>query len=132
MRENLGDQFRVAPYLGTYYYAVNTTEKKLADPKIRRALSMAIDREFIADDIWGGTMLPGYSLVPPGIGNYGEPAYADFKGMDQFDREDKAKAILEKPVTPKTSRLKWKSVTILRKTTKIRLLPLQTCGNRSV
>lgn len=95
MRENLGDQFRVAPYLGTYYYAVNTTEKKLADPKIRRALSMAIDREFIADDIWGGTMLPGYSLVPPGIGNYGEPAYADFKGMDQFDREDKAKAILE-------------------------------------
>nr|WP_319390832.1 peptide ABC transporter substrate-binding protein [uncultured Cohaesibacter sp.] len=95
MRENLGDQFRVAPYLGTYYYAVNTTEKKLADPKVRRALSMAIDRDFLADDIWGGTMLPGYSLVPPGIANYGEPAYADYKDMDQLDREDAAKKLLE-------------------------------------
>ncbi|WP_119308913.1 peptide ABC transporter substrate-binding protein [Cohaesibacter haloalkalitolerans] len=95
MRENLGDQFRVAPYLGTYYYAVNTTEEKLADPKVRRALSMAIDREFLADDIWGGTMLAGYSLVPPGIANYGEPAYADYKDMDQLDREDAAKKLLE-------------------------------------
>ena len=95
MREELGDQFRVAPYLGTYYYAVNTTEEKLSDPKIRRALSMAIDRAFLAEDIWGGTMLPGYSLVPPGIGNYGDPAYADYKDMDQLDREDAAKALLE-------------------------------------
>jgi oligopeptide transport system substrate-binding protein len=56
---------------------------------------MAIDREFIADDIWGGTMLAGYSLVPPGIANYDEPAYADYKDMDQLDREDAAKKLLE-------------------------------------
>ena len=46
-------------------------------------------------EIWGGTMLPAYSFVPPGIGNYGEPADADYKDMSPIDREDKAKALLK-------------------------------------
>ena len=95
MREELGDQFRVAPYLGTYYYAVKADKEPFSDPRVRRAMSMAIDREFLGEDIWGGTMLPAYSFVPPGIGNYGEPAYADYKDMDQLDREDAAIALLK-------------------------------------
>jgi oligopeptide transport system substrate-binding protein len=62
---------------------------------VRRALSMAIDRELISEDIWGGTMLPGYSLVPPGTNNYGEPAYADYKDTSMLDREDEAIRLLE-------------------------------------
>ncbi|WP_198662782.1 peptide ABC transporter substrate-binding protein [Cohaesibacter intestini] len=95
MKKELGDQFRVAPYLGTYYYAVRADKEKLKDPKVRRALSMSIDREFLAEEIWGDTMVAGYSFVPPGIGNYGEPAFADYKDMDQLDREDAARALLE-------------------------------------
>ncbi len=95
MRENLGQQFRVAPYLGTYYYAVKTDKKPFDDARIRQALSMVIDREFLATEIWGGSMVPGYSLVPPGIGNYGDPAYADYKGQDMLDREDRATALLK-------------------------------------
>lgn len=95
MRENLDGQFRVAPYLGTYYYAVKADKEKLKDIRIRRALSMVIDREFIADEIWGGTMVAGYSMVPPGIGNYGEPAYADYKDMSPIDREDEAARLLK-------------------------------------
>lgn len=95
MRENLGDRFRVAPYLGTYYYAVKSDKAPLSDVRLRRALSMAIDREFIAEEIWGGTMVPGYSFVPPGIGNYGDPAYADYKDLSMIDREDKAIALIE-------------------------------------
>jgi len=94
MRENLGDQFRVAPYLGIYYYAVNTSKPPLDDPRVRRALSMVIDREFIAEEIWGGTMVAGYSFVPPGIANYGEPAYADYRNMGMIDREEAAAALL--------------------------------------
>ncbi|WP_310620838.1 peptide ABC transporter substrate-binding protein [Flexibacterium corallicola] len=95
MRENLGDQFRVAPWIGTYYYAINHESEGMKDPDVRQALSMSIDREFLADEIWGGTMVAAYSFVPPGIANYGEPAYAEWKDMDLLDREEKALEILK-------------------------------------
>ncbi len=95
MKENLGDQLRIAPYLGNYYYTIKTDKEPFDNPDVRRALSMVIDREYLADEIWGGAMLPGYSLVPPGISNYGEPAYADYMDTPMLDREDEAIALLE-------------------------------------
>lgn len=104
MKEELGDQLRIAPYLGTHYYAVNTTKPPFDDVRVRQALSMVIDREFLAQEIWGGSMVAGYSFVPPGIGNYGEPAYADYREMAMFDREEKALALMQEagygPATP--------------------------------
>jgi oligopeptide transport system substrate-binding protein len=95
LKEKLGDQVKISPYLGTWYFAINTAKKPFDDVRVRQALSMAIDREFIADEIWQGTMLPAYSFVPPGIGNYGEPATADYKELSLIDREEKAKALLK-------------------------------------
>ncbi len=95
LKERLGDQVKISPYLGTYYLAVNTQKKPFDDVRVRTALSMAIDREFIAEEIWQGTMLPAYSFVPPGIGNYGTPAYADYKDLSPIDREEKAKSLLK-------------------------------------
>ena len=57
----------------------NTKKPPFDDARVRNALSMAIDREFLADKIWGGAMLPGYSLVPPGIDNYGPPVDAGIR-----------------------------------------------------
>lgn len=93
IKAKLGDQVRIGPYLGTYYYAFKTDKEPWSNPKVRRAISMAIDRDFLADKVWGGTMLPGYSMVPPGISGY-EPALADYAEMSQIDREDEAKKIL--------------------------------------
>ena len=95
MREELGDQFRVVPYLGTYYYALNMEDEALSNVDVRRALSMSIDREFLTEEIWGGVMVPAYTLVPPGIGNYGEPPAVDYAEMSIIDREDKARELLE-------------------------------------
>jgi oligopeptide transport system substrate-binding protein len=95
MRENLGEQVHISPYLGTYYLPVKTKKEKLSDPRVRHAISMVIDREFLAKEIWRDTMIPGYSLVPPGIGNYGEPVYLEYKDQDMLDREDAAKKLLE-------------------------------------
>jgi oligopeptide transport system substrate-binding protein len=103
LKEQFGDQVKLAPYLGTYYLAFNTTKPPFNDVRVRQALSMVIDREFIADQIWGQTMVPAYSFVPPGINNYGEPAYAEYKDMSPIEREDKAKALLRKPATAPTS-----------------------------
>ncbi|MBX3530302.1 MAG: peptide ABC transporter substrate-binding protein [Rhizobiaceae bacterium] len=103
MKQNLGEQVRIAPYLGTYYLPVKVKKEKLSDPRVRQALSMAIDREFLANEIWRGTMIPGYSLVPPGINNYGEPVYLPYKDEDILDREDAAKKLLEEAgVAPNT------------------------------
>ncbi|HEV7336844.1 MAG TPA: peptide ABC transporter substrate-binding protein [Bosea sp. (in: a-proteobacteria)] len=94
LREKLGNQVKVAPYLGTYFLIVNTAKKPFDDLRVRRALSLVIDREFIAEEIWGGTMLPAYGVIPPNIGNYGERAEADFKGVSPLDREEEAKRLL--------------------------------------
>ncbi|EIM74360.1 extracellular solute-binding protein [Nitratireductor aquibiodomus RA22] len=91
MKERLGDQVRISPYLGTYYYSLNMKREVMSDPKVRQALAMVIDREFLGDEIWAGAMLPAYSLVPPGIGNYeGGGSQADWAEMSLLDREDKA------------------------------------------
>ena len=39
---------------------------------------MAIDRDFLAEKVWQNSMIPGYSMVPPGIEGY-TPAMADYR-----------------------------------------------------
>jgi oligopeptide transport system substrate-binding protein len=95
LKERFGKQVVIGPYLGVYALPVNSSKPPFDDVRVRKALSMAIDREFIAEQIWGGTMLPAYSFVPPGIGNYGKPAQAEYASMSPIDREDKAKAMLK-------------------------------------
>ncbi|MGH6760668.1 MAG: peptide ABC transporter substrate-binding protein [Phyllobacterium sp.] len=96
MTEKLGDQVHIAPYLGTYYLPVKGKgDTKLKDPKVRHAISMIIDRDFLAKEIWRDSMMPGYSMVPPGISNYDNPVYLDYKDKDILDREDEAKKLLE-------------------------------------
>ena len=96
LRAEHGEAVHVAPYLGTYYYAVNHEDEVLSDPDIRRALSMVIDREFLADEIFSGTMVPAESFVPPGIGNYaGGSPDTEYFSMSMLDREDQAIAIME-------------------------------------
>jgi oligopeptide transport system substrate-binding protein len=94
IKQHLGSQFRSAPFLGTYYFAFNTRKKPFNDARVRRALSMVVDREFLAEEIWGGTMLPGYSLVPPSTANYGDVATLPYKDQALLDREETAKKLL--------------------------------------
>ncbi|MEM1344889.1 MAG: peptide ABC transporter substrate-binding protein, partial [Pseudomonadota bacterium] len=96
LKETLGEQVRITPYLGTYYFALNTQRAPLDDMRVRQALSMAADREFLAAEIWGGAMLPAYAFVPPGIGNYeGGGALLDYAETPLFDREEQALALME-------------------------------------
>jgi oligopeptide transport system substrate-binding protein len=85
-----GDQVHVSPTLATYYYAFDTRQEPYSDVRVRQALSMAVDRDFLAKEIYSGSQVPAYSMVPPGIDSYGEPSKADFASLSQLDREDKA------------------------------------------
>ncbi len=62
--------FNPTPYLGTYYYRINTTRPPLDNPLVRRALSRAIDREEIVTRVTRAGQLPGHSFVPPGLAGY--------------------------------------------------------------
>jgi len=64
----------IAPYLGTYYYLINTNRAPFDDVRVRKALSMAIDRELLAETVMEGIVLPAYALVPPGTLGYQPPA----------------------------------------------------------
>jgi len=93
LRAKFGDQVKIGPYLGTYYYAVKWDKEPWSNAQLRRAISMAIDRDFLAEQVWGNSMIPAYGMVPPGIQGY-TPAEADYADMDQLTREDEATKIL--------------------------------------
>jgi oligopeptide transport system substrate-binding protein len=95
LKQRLGDQVSIAPYLGTYYLAFNTAKKPFDDVRVRTALSMVIDREFVNEAIWSGTMVPAYGFIPPGIGNYGAPTEAAYKTLSQIEREEQARKLLK-------------------------------------
>jgi oligopeptide transport system substrate-binding protein len=95
IRAHLGDEYKDAPYLGSYAYAIDTRTPPFNDVRVRQALSMVIDRTFLADKIWGGSMQAGYSFVPDGIESYGTPSMVTWKDMDLFAREDAAKKLLQ-------------------------------------
>ena len=90
---NLKDEYEAKPYLGTYYYVVNTTRENGGKKEVREALALAIDREAIADKVTQGSFLPAYSWVPPGTPDYATQ-YLSFKDMPMAERVAKAKELL--------------------------------------
>jgi oligopeptide transport system substrate-binding protein len=50
-----------------YLYGFDTTRPPFDDPRVRRAISLAIDRDALADDVMQGTRVAATSIVPPPI-----------------------------------------------------------------
>ncbi|MEO8018281.1 MAG: peptide ABC transporter substrate-binding protein [Pseudomonadota bacterium] len=71
IKANLAAELHVAPQLSTYYYGFNLDRALFsAHPQLRQALSMAIDRERLANSVLRVGELPAYGWVPPGVNNY--------------------------------------------------------------
>ncbi|OCC04122.1 ABC transporter substrate-binding protein [Labrys sp. WJW] len=94
LQEKVGDEVHVSPSTSSEYYAFDTRKPPFDDIRVRRAFAMAIDRDFLANDVLNGVYQPLYSWIPEGIANY-TPAKADFADTPQLDREDKAKELLK-------------------------------------
>ena len=93
LKQRFPEELHLSPSLGTYYYAFNARKPPFDDARVRRALSMTIDREFLAETIWGGSMLPAYALVPPGIPGM-KPVEPDFAALAPIDAEAEALKLL--------------------------------------
>ena len=55
---------------------------------------MAIDREFLADKVWGGAMFPAYGMVPPGIEGY-EPYRPTMRTLPKLTGRTRRQRILQ-------------------------------------
>ena len=61
---------RIPPYMGSYYFMLNVTRAPLDDARVRRALSMAVDREAIVKNVTRADQQAAGSYVPPGMNGY--------------------------------------------------------------
>ena len=59
-----------APSTKIEYLSLNTTHPPLNDPRVRLAISYAIDRETIAAEVYSNYATPSSSLIPEGIMGY--------------------------------------------------------------
>lgn len=57
----------VESQLGTYYLSINTQKDVLNNEKVREALSLAIDRNYIVEKVAKGGQIPADTFVPTGL-----------------------------------------------------------------
>jgi len=72
-RREWPDLIRFDPYLGTYFYRFNTRVKPLHDARVRRALSLSIERRQLTEFVLKGGQEPAFFYTPPNTGGYTSP-----------------------------------------------------------
>ncbi len=65
--------FYVCAAMTVYYYRFNTTRKPFDDPRVRKAICLAVDRESITRDILAIGQIPAGLFCPPGLTGYQQP-----------------------------------------------------------
>ena len=106
IRANLADQLHISPQLSTYYYGFNLRRAPFKDqPKLRRALSLVIDREKLTRLVLRVGELPAYGWVPPGMDDYTSQSF-DYAALPMATRLAEAQRLYrecgyspEKPLT---------------------------------
>ena len=71
------DELRIKPHLASYFYRFNVNKKPCDDVRIRKALTMAIDRESLVKNVTKGEQMASTFFTPPGVAGY--TARARFK-----------------------------------------------------
>ena len=77
-RETAPAELQIHPYLGLYFYRFNIRKAPLDDVRVRRALSLAIDRESPARDVLKAGEGAAWHFVPPHTGDFTSAARVAF------------------------------------------------------
>lgn len=105
------EEFHVAPNVGVSYLDFNNQKEPFTNPDVRKALSLAIDRDYVSNTVMQGIGAPAGNFVPQGVsdaesGTYFEDVTRKNNGGDFFNiknhEEDlkKAKELLAKAGYP--------------------------------
>ena len=95
LKANMPRALHVMPSLALAYLPMNLRDPALADIRVRRALSLAYDREAVAEKVMKRGETPAYAYMPPGIGNYRNGPQLDFKPMPYPARLALAKRLMQ-------------------------------------
>jgi oligopeptide transport system substrate-binding protein len=93
-REQFGSALKLGRGISNEVLVFNTQRGPTADVRVRRALSMAIDRVSIARNVVGMAGVEAWGYVPPGVLNYERGAKPDFAAWPLERRLAEAKALL--------------------------------------
>ena len=105
------EDFQIGSTMGTYYISFQTQKEPFNNPDVRKALSLAIDRDYVANTVMQGIYAPAKNFVGPGIsdaenGSSFEDVTRKNNGADFFNVADhdadiaKAKELLAKAGYP--------------------------------
>jgi len=99
LQENLPEDLRISPYLGSFWLGLNMKDPLLGgSAELRRALALAIDRDTLVRIVLGAGELPAFGVVPPGMVGY-EPQSMALAKASQAERESEAKRLLKQSGT---------------------------------
>jgi oligopeptide transport system substrate-binding protein len=93
IKDQFGDEARLVASTEIFYISFNITKPPFDDLRVRKALSMAIDREALQNKILRGGYVPLYSYSPPLDPNYAAPEIAE-AGMAKEEWEEMARQLL--------------------------------------
>ncbi len=82
------DSLQFLKTLNTRYITLNNQNEILKNPKVRQAISIAIDRRKICKEVLKESSVPAYTILPEKIDGYDDTAYIEFN-------IGKAKALLK-------------------------------------
>lgn len=95
LRQEIPDYVNLSPGLVTTYLSFNTEISPFDDVRVRSALAMTVDVDFIITEILRAGQRPAVGLVPPGIANYEPGAAVSWAGQAYDARQAQARALLE-------------------------------------
>ena len=106
LKAELGDQVQSTPSLCTYYYEFNHTKPPFNDVRVRKALSLTVDRDVITANILGQGQKPAYQYTPEitaGMKNFSP----EWKSWDKAKRIEEAKKLLNEAGYNESNPLKF-------------------------
>jgi ABC-type oligopeptide transport system substrate-binding subunit len=92
-------------YPGTFYLVPQVTKPPFDNPKVRQAMSHAIDRTIIAERVSQGFGIPAHAMTPPGI-----PGHFDDEDLKQIQRFDPKLAMESLKGTPYAGGKNWPKI----------------------
>ncbi|WP_163831043.1 peptide ABC transporter substrate-binding protein [Spartinivicinus ruber] len=105
LKKDIPSELKVKPHLATYYYVFNTKRKPFNNVKVRKALSMTIDRDIIVNKVLGEGQQEAFGFTPPAINGFVKPDNP-YEKLSQQERLKMAKKLYqeagfskEKPLT---------------------------------